>query len=127
MIERSSTGISKVFIFTFFLLDANILLTADGVVKICDFGLARFFTKEDGSIPYSDDKITPCYRPPEILLGNRNYDSKIDVWSAGCIILNLLKRDYVIRGKDDRVVLESVISICGARLNSLRLFTYSSW
>ena len=78
-------------------------------MKICDFGLARFFMKEDGSIPYSDNKITMCYRPPEILLGYCNYDSKIDIWSAGCILLNLLKQNIFIQGDDRKTVFESIL------------------
>ena len=90
-------------------------MTKDGVVKICDFGLARFFTNEDGTIPYSDNKITMCYRPPEILLGFRSYDSKIDIWSAGCILLNLLKQNIIIQGDDPRTVLESILGLFGSR------------
>lgn len=84
-------------------------------MKICDFGLARFFMKEDGSIPYSDNKITMCYRPPEILLGYCNYDSKIDIWSAGCILLNLLKQNIFIQGDDRKTVFESILELFGSR------------
>lgn len=95
--------------------DGNILLTEDGVVKICDFGLARYFSRDDGSVPYSDNKITMCYRPPEILLGYRQYTSKIDIWSAGCIFLNLLKHGLYIRGDDPRTVFEGILELCGSR------------
>lgn len=85
-------------------------------MKICDFGLARKFSKEDGSIPYSDDKITMCYRPPEILLHNRYYDSKIDIWSAGCVFMNQLKHYMFLVGKNEEEVFKGIISLCGARL-----------
>ena len=84
-------------------------------MKICDFGLARSFSKEDGSVPYSHDKITLWYRPPEVLLDNPYYDSKIDVWSAGCIFINLIRHGIVIHGKEVIEVLRFIIDICGAR------------
>ena len=29
------------------------------------------------------------YRPPEVILGSQFYNSKIDIWGAGCIIAEL--------------------------------------
>ena len=33
--------------------------------------------------------VARWYRPPEIILGSLQYDSKIDAWSAGCILAEL--------------------------------------
>ena len=35
--------------------------------------------------------VARWYRPPEIILGDRHYDSKVDVWSTGCIIAELIQ------------------------------------
>lgn len=35
--------------------------------------------------------ITLWYRPPEILLGQRNYSTAVDVWSIGCIFAELME------------------------------------
>ena len=32
------------------------------------------------------------YRPPELFLGSKHYGSEIDIWSAGCIMAELLVR-----------------------------------
>eukprot|EP00754_Rhynchopus_humris_P006593 Rhum_TRINITY_DN13154_c1_g1::Rhum_TRINITY_DN13154_c1_g1_i1::g.57485::m.57485 len=73
---------------------SNILYTNDGVVKICDFGLARLFSTAPaaGGEP---ERHTPCvvtlwYRAPEVLLGARGYGSAIDLWSVGCVVAELL-------------------------------------
>lgn len=34
--------------------------------------------------------VTRWYRAPELILIEKNYDSKIDVWSLGCIFAELL-------------------------------------
>ena len=36
--------------------------------------------------------VTLWYRAPELLLGNRSYDGKIDIWSAGCLLAELILR-----------------------------------
>ncbi|CAK72996.1 unnamed protein product (macronuclear) [Paramecium tetraurelia] len=69
---------------------ANLILQNDGVLKIIDFGLACF----DGDQLKNHPKCgTPGYCAPEILqnVGNKNqYDSKVDVFSAGCVLYKLL-------------------------------------
>ena len=32
------------------------------------------------------------YRPPELLMGVRNYGPEVDMWSVGCILVELLTR-----------------------------------
>ena len=34
--------------------------------------------------------MTPLYRAPEVLLGEEEYTSKVDLWSIGCIFAELL-------------------------------------
>lgn len=38
----------------------------------------------------SSHVVTRYYRPPEIILVERQYNSKVDIWSAGCIFGELL-------------------------------------
>ncbi|KAK7312981.1 hypothetical protein VNO77_37281 [Canavalia gladiata] len=64
---------------------SNILLEfSDDDVKIADFGAARTF-EDPPSSSYSNDKCSPCYRAPELLLGSTNYSTSVDIWSVGCI------------------------------------------
>ncbi|KAJ3440097.1 hypothetical protein M0813_18113 [Anaeramoeba flamelloides] len=66
----------------------NLLIDKEGVLKICDFGLARSF-----SIPlrtYTHEIVTLWYRAPEILLGVKHYSTPVDMWSVGAIFAELL-------------------------------------
>ena len=60
---------------------SNLLLSASGVVKIADFGLARVFSNPLDQ--YTPKVVTLWYRAPELLLGSSSsYHSAIDIWSA---------------------------------------------
>ncbi len=44
--------------------------------------------------------VTRWYRAPEILLLDKDYGQEIDIWSAGCILGELINRKPVFPGKD---------------------------
>lgn len=70
---------------------ANLLISNDGSLKIADFGLARTFdpsvATDTGSHKrrYTNCVVTRWYRPPELLLGARQYGAEIDIWGIGCV------------------------------------------
>lgn len=94
------------------MLGENILLTKTGIVKIADFGLARYIDKLQIR-PLTQVVVTLWYRPPEILLGDRKYDYKCDMWSAGIIMLEMLLRRCPFMGKNEKHQLEEIFKLCG--------------
>ena len=86
-------------IFHWDLKTSNLLLDWNGILKICDFGLAW---KWDPNVDwYTNLVVTLWYWAPELLLGEINYDTKVDMWSAGCILAELLLRDTLFEGKGE--------------------------
>jgi cyclin-dependent kinase 8/11 len=59
-----------------------------GILKLIDFGLSR--TIETSTTQRNYGVVTVWYRAPELLLGDYQYDQKIDLWAAGCIFAELL-------------------------------------
>ncbi|KAH8757776.1 serine/threonine-protein kinase [Hyaloscypha finlandica] len=74
----------------------NLLIAADGEIKLADFGLARSF-----SDPYrimTSNVITRWYRPPELLFGAKHYSGAVDIWSVGLVFAELVIRTPYIAG-----------------------------
>lgn len=76
---------------------SNLLLNANCDLKICDFGLARPNAENEFMTEYV---VTRWYRAPELLLNSSDYTAAIDVWSVGCIFMELMNRKPLFPGKD---------------------------
>ncbi|PRQ33809.1 putative mitogen-activated protein kinase CMGC-MAPK family [Rosa chinensis] len=76
---------------------SNLLLNANCDLKICDFGLARTTSETDFMTEYV---VTRWYRAPELLLNCSEYTAAIDIWSVGCIFMEILMREPLFPGKD---------------------------
>lgn len=68
----------------------NLLVDRNCDLRICDLGLARL--SEHMNNDQTVYVVTRWYRAPELLLGKRDYDKSIDLWSCGCILAELLER-----------------------------------
>ena len=89
----------------------NLLINYDGTLKIADFGLARAI-----GIPYkalTDEVVTLWYRPPDVLLGSKNYSTNIDIWGVGCIMAELVTGKPLFPGLDEENQLKRIFSIMG--------------
>jgi mitogen-activated protein kinase 1/3 len=76
---------------------ANILIDGECNVLICDFGLSRTLPKvKKSNRPLTAHVTTRFYRAPELILDQKDYDTKVDMWSVGAILgdLMMFKKSY---------------------------------
>ena len=89
----------------------NLFLTPDGVVKVGDFGLARFVGSPERK--YTGQVVTRWYRAPELLFGAKFYGASVDMWSVGCMFAELLLRTPYLPGNSDIEQLSRVFTARG--------------
>jgi serine/threonine protein kinase len=68
----------------------TILVSRTGRVKVEDFGLAFAGTYSRETIDPSRVYITPAYVPPEVVMGSRQKDVYMDIWSCGVLAYRIL-------------------------------------
>lgn len=79
---------------------SNLLIGNDGILRIADFGLASSFDPNHKQ-PMTSRVVTLWYRPPELLLGATDYGVGVDLWSAGCILAELLAGKPIMPGRTE--------------------------
>ncbi|KAF3322845.1 serine/threonine-protein kinase [Carex littledalei] len=92
---------------------SNLLLDNTGTLKIADFGLASFFDPNHKQ-PMTSRVVTLWYRPPELLLGATDYGVGVDLWSAGCILAELLAGKPIMPGRTEVEQLHKIFKLCGS-------------
>lgn len=89
----------------------NLLINKKGQLKLADFGLARAF-----GIPvntFSNEVVTLWYRAPDVLLGSRQYNTSIDIWSAGCIMAEMFTGRPLFPGTGNEDQLQKIFRLMG--------------
>ena len=85
---------------------ANIMITANGTVKIMDFGIA----KSGGSLTSTGQVLgTPNYMSPEQVKG-RPLDGRSDLWSFGVILYEMLTGEKPFMGQNVTTIIYKIVN-----------------
>jgi hypothetical protein len=78
----------------------NILMTPEGVVKLCDLGLAKSTTSTEQSLTQEGLAVgTPYFMSPEQIRGDKDVDIRADLYSLGATLYFLLTAKHPYEGK----------------------------
>ncbi|BFZ55138.1 glycogen synthase kinase 3 [Savitreella phatthalungensis] len=89
----------------------NLLLNpATGVLKLCDFGSAKILVQGEPNVSYICSRY---YRAPELIFGATNYTTKIDIWSTGCVMAELMLGQPIFPGESGIDQLVEIIKVLG--------------
>jgi len=91
---------------------SNLLVNSNCDLKVCDFGLARTVESNE-AMELTTYVVTRWYRAPELMMADC-YTASVDIWSAGCIVAELMKRRALFPGKNTLNQLELITGIMGS-------------
>ncbi|KAK1284926.1 Shaggy-related protein kinase theta [Acorus calamus] len=79
-------------------------------LKLCDFGSAKMLLPGEPNISYICSRY---YRAPELIFGATEYTTAIDMWSAGCVLAELLLGQPLFPGESGVDQLVEIIKVLG--------------
>jgi glycogen synthase kinase 3 beta len=89
----------------------NVLLSKDGIIKICDFGSSKVIDPNGKNTPYI---VSRYYRAPELILCLTKYTTAIDIWAVGCIMAELFLLTPLFKGKTEGDQLFAIFKVLGS-------------
>ncbi|XP_069550206.1 mitogen-activated protein kinase 14A [Brachyistius frenatus] len=92
----------------------NLAVSENCDLKILDFGLARQTESE-----MTGYVVTRWYRAPEVIFNWMHYSQTVDVWSAACILAEMITGQVLFPGHDSIDQLKKILRLTGTPDSSL--------
>ncbi len=89
----------------------NILVDLNNsLVKLCDFGSAKKLSPQESNVSYICSRY---YRAPELIFNSVYYTNAVDVWSIGCVIVEIVLGIPIFQGECSVDQLVEIIKMLG--------------
>ncbi|VDB86477.1 unnamed protein product, partial [Peniophora sp. CBMAI 1063] len=83
----------------------NVLVEQTGICKISDFGISKRMEDINGQAETAMQGTVFWMAPEVVNTGKRGYNSKVDIWSVGCIVLEMWAGERPWREKEAMAVI----------------------
>jgi serine/threonine protein kinase len=84
----------------------NVMIDADGTVKLADLGLSRTISSLDAAQDLEEVMGTPAYMSPEQVQGEINIDCRNDIYSLGAMMYHLITGKMLFEGYSEEQIME---------------------
>jgi serine/threonine protein kinase len=84
----------------------NVMIDADGTVKLADLGLSRTISNLDAAQDLEEVMGTPAYMSPEQVQGDTSIDCRSDIYSLGAMMYHLCTGKMLFEGYSEEQVME---------------------
>ncbi len=98
--------------------DGNIMINADGVVKVLDFGLSKPLAKDPITKPRAVLGTVP-YMSPEQVAGEP-LDYGTDIWALGVVMYRMLTGKHPFKGRNVGEMVQSIVNDKPEKIRVLR-------
>ena len=84
----------------------NIMITKDGIAKLCDFGIVKLLDRDEGAVTVAGTTVgTPFYIAPEQARGEEELDTRTDLYALGITLFHLVTGRVPFTGKSQGAIL----------------------
>jgi len=92
------------------------------ILRLIDWGLAEFYHPE---MEYNVRVASRHYKGPELLVGLKDYDYSLDMWSFGCMLAGIIfRKQPFFSGRDNQHQLVKIAKVLGTDKLDAYLDTY---
>jgi len=88
----------------------NVMVDADGTVKLADLGLSRTINAMSSKKAEEDVMGTPAYISPEQATGDPDLDCRADIYSLGAMLYHLVTGKLLFEGHPDERIMEMQVT-----------------
>ncbi|MBI3725281.1 serine/threonine protein kinase [bacterium] len=84
----------------------NIMITREGVAKLCDFGIVKLLDRDEGAVTVAGTTVgTPFYIAPEQARGEDDLDTRSDIYALGITLFHLVTGSVPFTGNSQGAIL----------------------
>lgn len=88
----------------------NIMVDADGTVKITDLGLARAISAMQNKEAATEVLGTPAYMAPEQVTGESDLDCRVDIYALGATLYHMVTGHTLFAGDSDDDIMQKQLA-----------------